>query len=124
MRRGRRHADEIRVGEALDFWRVEAIERGRLMRLRAEMKLPGKAWLQFEVKTQDRDPRPVLVQTAFFAPKGLLGVVYWYGIYPIHALIFRGMIRKLSELAERESEDNKTDLSMSIKTPSRPSNAP
>lgn len=107
MRRGRRHADDIRVGEALDFWRVEAIERGRLMRLRAEMKLPGKAWLQFEVKTPDRDPRPVLVQTAFFAPKGLLGLVYWYGLYPIHALIFRGMIRKLAELAERESEDNK-----------------
>jgi hypothetical protein len=104
MRRGRRHADDIRVGEALDFWRVEAIERGRLMRLRAEMKLPGKAWLQFEVKTQDRDLRPVLVQTAFFAPKGLLGLVYWYGIYPVHALIFRGMIRKLSELAEGESE--------------------
>jgi uncharacterized protein YbjT (DUF2867 family) len=111
MRRGRRHANNIRVGETLDFWRVEAVERGRLLRLRAEMKLPGKAWLQFEVKTQDRNPRPVLVQTAFFAPKGLLGLVYWYGIYPIHALIFRGMIRKLSELAERESEGNKTDLS-------------
>ena len=111
MRRGRRHVDEIRVGEALDFWRVEAIERDCLMRLRAEMKLPGKAWLQFEVKTQDRDPRPVLIQTAFFAPKGLLGIVYWYGSYPVHALIFRGMIKKLSELAERESGGNKTDLS-------------
>jgi hypothetical protein len=81
------------------------------MRLRAEMKLPGKAWLQFEAKPQDRNPRPVLVQTAFFAPKGLLGLVYWYGTYPIHALIFRGMIRKLSELAARESEGKKTDLS-------------
>jgi hypothetical protein len=107
MRRGRRHADDIRVGEALDFWRVEAIERGRLMRLRAEIKLPGKAWLQFEVKTQDRDLRPVLVQTAFFAPKGLLGLVYWYGIYPVHALIFRGMIRKLSELAEGKTKPTK-----------------
>jgi hypothetical protein len=110
MRRGRRDADAIRVGEALDFWRVEAIAPGRLMRLRAEMKLPGKAWLQFEVKDQDPDPRPVLVQTAFFAPKGLLGLVYWYGIYALHALIFRGMIRKLSELATRESEGNKIDL--------------
>lgn len=110
IRRGRRDADAIRVGEALDFWRVEAIAPGRLMRLRAEMKLPGKAWLQFEVKDQDPDPRPVLVQTAFFAPKGLLGLVYWYGIYPLHALIFRGMIRKLSELATREVEGNKIDL--------------
>jgi Protein of unknown function (DUF2867) len=75
------------------------------------MKLPGKAWLQFEVKGQDHDPRPLLVQTAFFAPKGLLGILYWYGLYPIHALIFRGMIRRLSELAKRGSEGNKTDLS-------------
>jgi hypothetical protein len=111
MRRGRRDADDIRVGEALDFWRVEAIEPGRLMRLRAEMKLPGKAWLQFEVKTQDHDPRPVLVQTAFFAPKGLLGLLYWYGLYPIHALIFAGMIRRLSELAKRESKGNRIELS-------------
>jgi hypothetical protein len=58
------------VGEALDFWRVEAVESGHLMRLRAEMKVPGKAWLQFEVKAQDHDIRPLLTQTAFFAPKG------------------------------------------------------
>ena len=111
MRRGRRDADDIRVGEALDFWRVEAIEPGRLMRLRAEMKLPGKAWLQFEVKDRDQDPRPVLVQTAFFASKGLLGLLYWYGLYPMHALIFRGMIRRLSELAAREKEGRRIGLS-------------
>lgn len=111
MRRGRRNADDIRVGEALDFWRVEAIEPGRLLRLRAEMKLPGKAWLQFEVKTQDHDPRPLLLQTAFFAPKGLFGLLYWYGLYPIHALIFGGMTRRLSELAKRGSKDGKSDLS-------------
>ena len=99
LRRGRRDADDIRVGEALDFWRVEAIEPGRMMRLRAEMKVPGKAWLQFEVKAQDPDARPLLTQTAFFAPKGLFGLAYWYLLYPIHSLIFGGMIRRLAARA-------------------------
>ena len=97
LRRGRRDADEIRVGEALDFWRVEAIIPGRLLRLRAEMKVPGKAWLQFEVKSQDRGISPLLIQTAFFAPKGLFGLAYWYFLYPIHGLIFEGMIRQLAK---------------------------
>jgi Protein of unknown function (DUF2867) len=70
LRRGRRDADSVRVGEGLDFWRVEAVESGHLMRLRAEMKVPGKAWLHFQVKAQDHDIRPLLTQTAFFAPKG------------------------------------------------------
>ncbi|MEQ1860441.1 MAG: SDR family oxidoreductase [Chthoniobacteraceae bacterium] len=99
MRRGRRDPDDIRTGEALDFWRVEAIEPGRLMRLRAEMKVPGKAWLQFEVKAQQGDSCVLLTQTAFFAPKGLSGLVYWYVLYPIHSLIFRGMIRRLADRA-------------------------
>ncbi len=99
LRRGRRDADNIRVGEALDFWRVEAIEPGRLLRLRAEMKVPGKAWLQFEVRVQDRDSRPLLTQTAFFAPKGLFGLAYWYLLYPIHGMIFKGMIRRLAKRA-------------------------
>lgn len=99
LRRGRRDADDLHVGEALDFWRVEAIEPGRLLRLRAEMKVPGKAWLQFEVQAQDRDPRSLLTQTAYFAPKGLFGFAYWYLLYPIHGLIFRGMIRRLAERA-------------------------
>jgi hypothetical protein len=101
LRRGRRDADDIRVGEALDFWRVEAIEPGRLLRLRAEMKVPGSAWLQFEVKSQDHHKKPLLAQTAFFAPKGLLGLIYWYGLYPIHALIFQGMIQRLAARAEQ-----------------------
>ena len=99
LRRGRRDADSLRVGEALDFWRVEALEPGHLMRLRAEMKVPGQAWLQFEVKAQDHDIRPLLTQTAFFAPKGLLGLVYWYALYPIHSRIFGGMIQKLAKRA-------------------------
>ena len=107
LRRGRRDADSVRVGEALDFWRVEAVEPGHLMRLRAEMKVPGKAWLQFEVKAQDHDTRPLLTQTAFFAPKGLLGLVYWYALYPIHSMIFGGMIQQLAKRAEESPDIDK-----------------
>jgi uncharacterized protein YbjT (DUF2867 family) len=103
LRRGRRDADSVRVGEALDFWRVEAVEPDRLMRLRAEMKVPGKAWLQFEIKTDEGGTR-LLSQTAFFAPKGLLGLLYWYTLYPIHSLIFTGMIRKIGERAVQLAE--------------------
>lgn len=99
FRRGRRHPDELRAGEALDFWRVEAIEEGRLLRLRAEMKVPGLAWLQFKVEP-DKDGRTRFVQTAFFAPKGLFGLLYWYALYPIHGPIFSSLIDKLSERAE------------------------
>jgi uncharacterized protein YbjT (DUF2867 family) len=99
LRRGRRDADSVRVGEALDFWRVEAVEPSHLMRLRAEMKVPGKAWLQFEVKAQEHDTRPLLTQIAFFAPKGLLGLVYWYALYPIHSMIFGGMIQRVAKRA-------------------------
>ena len=99
LRRGRRDADVIRVGEVLDFWRVEAIEPGRLLRLRAERKVPGKAWLQFEVTVPEGDSRPLLMQTAFFAPKGLSGLAYWYLLYPIHETIFGGMIRRLAARA-------------------------
>jgi hypothetical protein len=96
FRRGRRHPQEIRVGDAVDFWRVEAVEPGRQLRLRAEMKVPGQAWLQF-----DADPLPGeqtrLVQAAFFAPRGLSGLLYWYLLYPIHAMIFSGMVKKIAD---------------------------
>ena len=92
FRRGRRHPDEVRVGDALDFWRVEAVEPGRLLRLRAEMKLPGRAWLQFEALPRDNG-QTLLTQTAFLAPKGLSGLAYWYGLYPFHGAIFGNMIR-------------------------------
>ncbi|MEO6060513.1 MAG: SDR family oxidoreductase [Thermoflexales bacterium] len=98
LRRGRRDPDELRVGEALDFWRVEAVEAGRLLRLRAEMKVPGKAWLQFQV-TPREDGQALLSQTAFFAPKGLFGWLYWYGLYPLHSLIFSGLIDQISRRA-------------------------
>ena len=102
MRRGRRDPDNLRVGEALDFWRVEAVEPGHLIRLRAEMKVPGRAWLQFHVHPQP-DDRAILSQTAYFAPKGVWGLVYWYALYPIHKVIFAGMIRKIAERAEEQA---------------------
>lgn len=94
MRRGRRDPDTLRVGDALDFWRVEEVDPERLIRLRAEMKVPGLAWLQFEAEGLE-DGFTRLVQTAFFAPKGLFGLVYWYALYPIHAVIFSTMIRNI-----------------------------
>jgi uncharacterized protein YbjT (DUF2867 family) len=95
LRRGRRHPEEIRIGDALDFWRVEAIEPGRLLRLRAEMKVPGKAWLQawlqFEIHPKG-GASSKLIQTAYFAPRGLFGHLYWYALYPIHKFVFSGLI--------------------------------
>ncbi|MCS6805121.1 MAG: SDR family oxidoreductase [Acidobacteriota bacterium] len=99
FRRGRRHPDHLRVGDALDFWRVEAVQAGRLLRLRAEMKVPGRAWLQFEARPQPAE-HTLLVQTAFFAPKGLTGLLYWYLLYPIHALIFSRLIREIARRAQ------------------------
>jgi uncharacterized protein YbjT (DUF2867 family) len=91
MRRSRRHPDKLRQGEALDFWRVEKVQPNRLLRLRAEMKLPGSGWLQFEAN-DGQDGRTDLVQTAYFVPRGLLGLLYWYGIYPLHGFVFSRMI--------------------------------
>jgi uncharacterized protein YbjT (DUF2867 family) len=99
LRRGRRDPDEIRVGDALDFFRVEAIEPGRLMRLRSEMVVPGDAWLQFEAQPLP-EGQTRLVQTILMAPKGLLGFLYWYGLYPFHGLIFRNLIDAITERAE------------------------
>jgi hypothetical protein len=99
FRGGRRHPYEVRAGDALDFWRVEVVEPGRLLRLRAEMKVPGDAWLQFEVQPRAKE-ETLLVQTAFFAPKGLFGFLYWYLLYPIHGLIFSGLVRNLARRSE------------------------
>lgn len=101
LRRGRRDADVVRVGDALDFWRVETVEPPHLLRLRAEMKVPGRAWLQFEIKRMT-DGKSQLFQTAFFAPKGLWGQLYWYVLYPFHALLFSGMIRQVKVRAEKQ----------------------
>ncbi len=100
MRRGRRDPLALRVGDSLDFWRVETVEPGRLIRLRAEMRVPGRAWLEFKAESQPGG-QTLLTQTAFFEPKGLFGLLYWYALYPIHALIFSGLIRRLGALAVR-----------------------
>jgi len=94
--------DGLYEGQALDFWRVERVVRPSNLRLRAEMRLPGVAWLEFEAEpdgTRGAESACRLVQTARFVPRGLAGSVYWYGLLPIHAAIFRGMIRRLAARA-------------------------
>jgi hypothetical protein len=98
MRRGRRDPNDLRPGDSLDFWRVEQVMPGRMLRLRAEMKVPGRAWLQFEARPTG-DGSSELVQTAYFAPKGLFGLLYWYALYPMHALIFSALARKVGQAA-------------------------
>jgi hypothetical protein len=97
LRRGRRDPDRLVVGDAVDFWRVEAIERGTLLRLRAEMRLPGEAWLEFSIDSQG--PVPVLRQKALFIPRGLPGHLYWLVISPFHSLVFGSMIANLAKAA-------------------------
>jgi hypothetical protein len=98
MRRGRRDPDHLQVGDALDFWRVEAYEPDRRLRLVAEMKLPGRAWLEFEVEPTDGGSE--IHQTAIFDPVGLGGLMYWYGVYIAHGRVFRGMLRGVARRAE------------------------
>jgi len=99
MRRGRRDPARLHRGDAVDFWRVDAFEPDRMVRLRAEMKLPGRAWLQFEVAGDDG--RTEIRQTAVFEPHGLAGLLYWYALYPVHRLIFSGMLRGIASRAAR-----------------------
>lgn len=111
LRRGRRHPDSLRYGDALDFWRVVGLEKNRSLSLRAEMRLPGEALLDFRIEAEG-DGRCKLVQTALFEPRGLFGLLYWYAVLPFHGLVFRGMlagierdavrIAGLGEFAERE----------------------
>jgi hypothetical protein len=97
LRRGRRDPVRLSVGDTLDFWRVEAYEQNRLLRLSSEMKSPGRIWLQFEI---DGNPtETTLRQTAIFDPHGLAGLVYWYALYPVHYLIFAGMLRRIRQVA-------------------------
>jgi uncharacterized protein YbjT (DUF2867 family) len=95
LRRGRRSQHELAPGEALDFWRVEAVETDRLLRLRAEMRLPGRAWLQFEVHPADGGS--TITQTAIFDPVGVAGLLYWYSLYPVHSLVFGGMLKRIAQ---------------------------
>jgi hypothetical protein len=128
LRRGRRDPERLVTGDALDCWRVEAFEPGSRLRLAAEMKLPGRAWLEFEVTPDPGAPHPgaaaglpagtdeappdpatgptpgaIVRQTAIFDPVGLAGLAYWYGVYPLHKLVFTGMLRGIAAAARREA---------------------
>lgn len=99
LRRGRRDPHHLNVGETLDFWRVEEKIPNNLLRLRAEMKMPGKAWLEFRVE-KTGDQKSKLTQTAIFYPKGLAGHSYWWLIAPFHVFVFPGMIKNIKKVAE------------------------
>lgn len=103
LRRGRRDPERLLPGDAIDFWRVEAVEPDRLLRLRAEMRLPGRAWLQFEVEPAGQAASRIR-QTAIFEPLGLAGLAYWYALWPLHSLVFRGLLREIARAAEPTSE--------------------
>jgi hypothetical protein len=96
MSRGRRDPDVCAVGDFIDGWTVESYEPNRRLRLSSDWKLPGRAWLEFEVTPLDRGRHSSLRQTAIFDPRGLLGRAYWYALVPIHAILFRGMLRRIA----------------------------
>ena len=100
-RRGRRDPENVAPGDTLDFWRVEEFDADRLLRLRAEMRVPGRAWLQFEVEPEGTGS--CIRQTAIFDPSGLFGLLYWYALYPLHVLVFGGMMRGIANAAERDT---------------------
>ena len=99
--RGRRHADRLVVGDAVDWWRVEAIEdspAGKVLRLRAEMRVPGQAWLEFRIDPAGTGSR--YTQRADFIPRGLSGRLYWLAMLPFHGVIFAGMAMRITARAE------------------------
>jgi hypothetical protein len=100
LRRGRRDPTHFEVGDTLD-WRVEDIRPGQSLRLTAEMKLPGRTWLDFEIDADGSGSR--LRQTAIFDPVGLWGLAYWYGVWPLHQIVFAGMLRGLASAAEESA---------------------
>lgn len=119
VRRGRRHPSEFSEGDALDFWRVEKFVPGRLLRLTAEMRVPGRAWLEFEVSPKSESACTVR-QTAIFDPIGLFGLAYWYALYPLHEFVFNGMLNGLVRYSKAESakanDDGQTEPTPSLDT--------
>ena len=101
LRRGRRDPEAVGYGEALDFWRVTGFERDRRLSLRAEMKLPGEALLEFLIEPGAQASQCTLHQVALFQPRGLFGLLYWYAVVPLHHIVFRGMLAGI----ERESRE-------------------
>jgi uncharacterized protein YbjT (DUF2867 family) len=116
LRRGRRDPHELYVGDALDFWRVEELDPGRLLRLRAEMLLPGQAWL--EMRVSDDPAGSHYHQRAVFLPHGFTGHLYWHAISPFHAVIFGGMARNIARTAERAIEGRPTEAAALLREPS------
>ncbi len=110
LRRGRRSETDLRLGDALDFWRVTAIDPPRHLELTAEMKLPGVATLTFDVEPVAAHPGETrLIMTARFRPRGLLGIAYWYSVLPLHGIVFRGMLGGLVRTAERGHQQEQVD---------------
>jgi len=113
MRRGRRHPVDLRVGDTLDFWRVVEFQPGKYLKLRAEMKIPGIAWLEFTVGSEGE--KTFLNQTASFKPAGWFGVAYWYAMMPFHFFIFRNMARKIVDGAEKfDSSNEESSIKMTL----------
>ena len=108
VRRGRRDPNHVRVGDTVDFWRVEQVVDNKILRLAAEMKLPGRAWLEFEVT--EKNGVSTVRQTAIFDPVGLSGIVYWYSLFPLHELVFRGMLRNICKAAVRGAFQQQSPL--------------
>ncbi len=105
MRRGRRDPDRLLPGDPLDFWRVESVDPPHHLQLRAEMKLPGRAWLRYDVVAVDAVDAVAchLTQTALFEPHGLAGFLYWWTLYPFHRLMFPALLRAVAVLAETDA---------------------
>ena len=101
LRRGRRNPDHLHTGDVLDFWRVERIDTGRFLRLRAEMRVPGRAWL--EMTADPAEGGSVYRQRAVFFPRGLGGRLYWFSILPFHGVIFNGMANRITAAAVGEA---------------------
>ena len=104
LSRGRRHPTEVYVGEVLDFWRVEDLEENKFILLRAEMKVPGRAWLQFEAIPNEKGGTK-FVQTAMYAPKGFFGLAYWYAMFVPHLFLFDQMANRIAKGAEALETD-------------------
>lgn len=102
LRRGRRNAAHLKAGDALDFWRVEELDRGRFLRLRAEMKVPGRAWLELSVQPDEVNGGSHYRQRAVFFPHGLGGRLYWFSVLPFHGVIFAGMAEKITQTAQAQ----------------------
>ena len=97
MRRGRSNKDKLIAGGIIDFWRIEKVVPNNFLSLSAEMKLPGRAWLEFEVI--EKENTSTIKQTAIFEPIGIFGKMYWYSLYPLHQLIFSGMLKAIADKA-------------------------